>query len=190
MTMPSPNGMNCCRAACLLSPALWSSAAGIGHLILLVATTKGDLVPDNLTETIRTWQIRGFPGAGRSKAACGPPVRRTIAISDRSRAMCSARFTGGTQFWDRESLGPPPDTLTTRGKSILMDGIPLSMSRTHVDDRRSRIGRAETCVGVILGGVWSQVIMTLSPCWPMTSNRNGFGALSAACRSISRKAIM
>jgi predicted transglutaminase-like cysteine proteinase len=36
--------------------AVVKTAAGIGHLVLLVATTKGDLVLDNLTETIRTWQ--------------------------------------------------------------------------------------------------------------------------------------
>jgi predicted transglutaminase-like cysteine proteinase len=32
------------------------TASGIGHLVLVVATTKGDIVLDNLTETIRPWQ--------------------------------------------------------------------------------------------------------------------------------------
>jgi predicted transglutaminase-like cysteine proteinase len=32
------------------------TSSGIGHLILVVVTTKGDLVLDNLTETIRPWQ--------------------------------------------------------------------------------------------------------------------------------------
>jgi predicted transglutaminase-like cysteine proteinase len=32
------------------------TASRIGHLVLVVATTKGDLVLDNLTETIRAWQ--------------------------------------------------------------------------------------------------------------------------------------
>jgi predicted transglutaminase-like cysteine proteinase len=32
------------------------TATGIGHLVLVVVTTKGDLVLDNLTETIRPWQ--------------------------------------------------------------------------------------------------------------------------------------
>ncbi len=32
------------------------TASGIGHLVLVVATDKGDLVLDNLTETIRPWQ--------------------------------------------------------------------------------------------------------------------------------------
>lgn len=32
------------------------TASGIGHLVLVVATTGGDLVLDNLAETIRPWQ--------------------------------------------------------------------------------------------------------------------------------------
>jgi predicted transglutaminase-like cysteine proteinase len=32
------------------------TASGIGHLVLVVVTTKGDIVLDNLTQTIRTWQ--------------------------------------------------------------------------------------------------------------------------------------
>jgi predicted transglutaminase-like cysteine proteinase len=32
------------------------SASGIGHLVLVVVTTKGDIVMDNLTEAIRPWQ--------------------------------------------------------------------------------------------------------------------------------------
>jgi predicted transglutaminase-like cysteine proteinase len=32
------------------------TASGIGHLVLVVATTKDDLVLDNLTEEIRPWQ--------------------------------------------------------------------------------------------------------------------------------------
>jgi predicted transglutaminase-like cysteine proteinase len=31
------------------------TASGIGHLVLVVATTKGDIVLDNLTESIRPW---------------------------------------------------------------------------------------------------------------------------------------
>jgi predicted transglutaminase-like cysteine proteinase len=34
--------------------------SGIGHLVLVVATTKGDLVLDNLTEVIRPWQNTGY----------------------------------------------------------------------------------------------------------------------------------
>jgi predicted transglutaminase-like cysteine proteinase len=33
-----------------------TTASGIGHLVLVVVTTKGDLVLDNLTEVIRPWQ--------------------------------------------------------------------------------------------------------------------------------------
>jgi predicted transglutaminase-like cysteine proteinase len=32
------------------------TASGIGHLVLVVTTTKGDLVLDNLTDAIRPWQ--------------------------------------------------------------------------------------------------------------------------------------
>ncbi len=32
------------------------TGSGIGHLVLVVVTTKGDLVLDNLTEVIRPWQ--------------------------------------------------------------------------------------------------------------------------------------
>jgi predicted transglutaminase-like cysteine proteinase len=32
------------------------TTSGIGHLVLVVVTTKGELVLDNLTETIRLWQ--------------------------------------------------------------------------------------------------------------------------------------
>jgi predicted transglutaminase-like cysteine proteinase len=33
-----------------------TTQSGIGHLVLVIATTKGDLVLDNLTEAIRPWQ--------------------------------------------------------------------------------------------------------------------------------------
>jgi predicted transglutaminase-like cysteine proteinase len=36
------------------------TASGIGHLVLVVVTTKGDLVLDNLTETIRPWQSTDY----------------------------------------------------------------------------------------------------------------------------------
>jgi predicted transglutaminase-like cysteine proteinase len=34
--------------------------AGIGHLVLIVATTNGDMVLDNLTSAIRPWQITQY----------------------------------------------------------------------------------------------------------------------------------
>jgi predicted transglutaminase-like cysteine proteinase len=36
------------------------TATGIGHLVLVVATTRGDIVMDNLTEAIRPWQSTGY----------------------------------------------------------------------------------------------------------------------------------
>jgi predicted transglutaminase-like cysteine proteinase len=37
-----------------------TTEAGIGHLVLVVATTKGDIVLDNLTEVIRPWQSTNY----------------------------------------------------------------------------------------------------------------------------------
>jgi predicted transglutaminase-like cysteine proteinase len=36
------------------------TTSGIGHLVLVVATTKGDFVMDNLTEAIRHWQSTDY----------------------------------------------------------------------------------------------------------------------------------
>jgi predicted transglutaminase-like cysteine proteinase len=36
------------------------TTSGIGHLVLVVSTTKGDMVLDNLTETIRPWQSTNY----------------------------------------------------------------------------------------------------------------------------------
>jgi predicted transglutaminase-like cysteine proteinase len=36
------------------------TASGIGHLVLVVVTTKGDIVMDNLTEVIRPWQSTDY----------------------------------------------------------------------------------------------------------------------------------
>jgi predicted transglutaminase-like cysteine proteinase len=36
------------------------TASGIGHLVLVVVTTKGDMVLDNLTEAIRSWQSTNY----------------------------------------------------------------------------------------------------------------------------------
>lgn len=40
--------------------AVVRTPSGIGHLVLVVATTKGDFVLDNLVETIRPWQITKY----------------------------------------------------------------------------------------------------------------------------------
>jgi predicted transglutaminase-like cysteine proteinase len=36
------------------------TGSGVGHLVLVVATTNGDIVMDNLTEAIRPWQITEY----------------------------------------------------------------------------------------------------------------------------------
>jgi predicted transglutaminase-like cysteine proteinase len=40
--------------------AVVKTPSGIGHLVLVVATTKGDFVLDNLVEAIRPWQITKY----------------------------------------------------------------------------------------------------------------------------------
>ncbi len=40
--------------------AVVKTASGIGHLVLVVATTKGYLVLDNLTKIIRPWQSTDY----------------------------------------------------------------------------------------------------------------------------------
>jgi predicted transglutaminase-like cysteine proteinase len=40
--------------------AVVKTISGVGHLVLVVATTKGELVLDNLTETIRPWQTTDY----------------------------------------------------------------------------------------------------------------------------------
>lgn len=36
------------------------TASGVGHLVLVVVTTKGDIVMDNLSEVIRNWQSTNY----------------------------------------------------------------------------------------------------------------------------------
>src|SRR5712675_3527440 len=40
--------------------AVVRTASGIGHLVLVVVTTKGDIVMDDLTEVIRPWQSTDY----------------------------------------------------------------------------------------------------------------------------------
>jgi predicted transglutaminase-like cysteine proteinase len=62
------------------------TASGVGHLVLVVVTTKGDIVMDNLTEELRPWQSTDYhwlkiQSATNSKfwyeikgSSVGPPV--------------------------------------------------------------------------------------------------------------------
>ena len=74
------------------------TASGIGHLVLVVVTTKGDFVMDNLTEVIRPWQSTDYhwlkiQSAADSKfwhevkaPAVGPPVsqaERKLRLANR-----------------------------------------------------------------------------------------------------------
>jgi predicted transglutaminase-like cysteine proteinase len=40
--------------------AVVKTASGIGHLVLVVVTTRGDIVMDDLTEEIRPWQSTDY----------------------------------------------------------------------------------------------------------------------------------
>ncbi len=40
--------------------AVVKTPSGIGHLVLIVSTNKGNLVLDNLSETIRPWQLTKY----------------------------------------------------------------------------------------------------------------------------------
>jgi predicted transglutaminase-like cysteine proteinase len=70
--------------------------SGIGHLVLVVVTTKGEIVLDNLTETIRPWQNTNYhwlkiQSASNSKfwyevKAPGPSISqadRKVRLADR-----------------------------------------------------------------------------------------------------------
>jgi len=67
------------------------TASGIGHLVLVVATTKGDLVLDNLTEVIRPWQNTDYhwlkiQSATDSKSwyeIKAPAVGPSVSLADR-----------------------------------------------------------------------------------------------------------
>jgi predicted transglutaminase-like cysteine proteinase len=67
------------------------TAAGIGHLVLVVATTKGDLVMDDLTEEILPWRSTDYHWLKIQSATDpkfwysikGPGVSPTIASADR-----------------------------------------------------------------------------------------------------------
>jgi predicted transglutaminase-like cysteine proteinase len=76
--------------------SLVKTASGIGHLVLVVVTTKGELVLDNLTGTIRSWQNTDYHWLKIQSAAdarlwneikpASPSVsqaHRTIRVADR-----------------------------------------------------------------------------------------------------------
>jgi predicted transglutaminase-like cysteine proteinase len=67
------------------------TASGIGHLVLVVVTPKGDIVMDNLTEVIRPWQSTDYhwlkiQSATDSKfwyEIKGPAVGPSVSLADR-----------------------------------------------------------------------------------------------------------
>ena len=67
------------------------TASGIGHLVLVVVTTKGDVVMDNLTEVIRPWQNTDYHWLKIQSATDSkfwheikrPVIRRSVSQADR-----------------------------------------------------------------------------------------------------------
>jgi predicted transglutaminase-like cysteine proteinase len=67
------------------------SASGIGHLVLVVVTTRGDIVMDNLTEVIRPWQgtdyhwlkIQSVTDSKFWYEIKGPAVGPSVSLADR-----------------------------------------------------------------------------------------------------------
>jgi predicted transglutaminase-like cysteine proteinase len=66
------------------------TTSGIGHLVLVVATTKGDLVLDNLTESIRPWQDTDYRWLKIQSAADARfwyEIRTPVAMSQVDRKV-------------------------------------------------------------------------------------------------------
>jgi predicted transglutaminase-like cysteine proteinase len=69
------------------------TASGTGHLVLVVATTKGDLVLDNLTDSIRSWQNTGYQWLKIQSAVDArfwyaiKPVRAGTVVSQADRKL-------------------------------------------------------------------------------------------------------
>jgi predicted transglutaminase-like cysteine proteinase len=67
------------------------TASGIGHLVLVVVTTRGDIVMDNLTEVIRPWQstdyhwlkIQSVTDSKFWYEIKGPSVGPSVSLADR-----------------------------------------------------------------------------------------------------------
>jgi predicted transglutaminase-like cysteine proteinase len=67
------------------------TASGIGHLVLVVVTTRGDIVMDNLTEVIRPWQstdyhwlkIQSVTDSKFWYEIKGPAVGPSVSLADR-----------------------------------------------------------------------------------------------------------
>jgi predicted transglutaminase-like cysteine proteinase len=66
------------------------TAAGIGHLVLVVVTTKGDIVMDNLSEAIRPWQTTDYQWI-KIQSATDPhywsQVKSSTSLSQENRKM-------------------------------------------------------------------------------------------------------
>ena len=67
------------------------TASGIGHLVLVVVTTRGDIVMDDLTDVIRPWQSTDYHWLKIQSATDSkfwheikrPAIRRSVSQADR-----------------------------------------------------------------------------------------------------------
>jgi predicted transglutaminase-like cysteine proteinase len=66
------------------------TASGIGHLVLVVATTNGDVVMDNLTATIRPWQTTDYQWI-KIQSASDPRLWNEIKSPDVGRISQAGR---------------------------------------------------------------------------------------------------
>ena len=75
------------------------TASGIGHLVLVVVTTKGDIVLDNLTEVIRPWQSTDYHWLKIQSATDSkfwreikrPAIRPSVSQADRRVRLAADR---------------------------------------------------------------------------------------------------
>jgi predicted transglutaminase-like cysteine proteinase len=71
------------------------TASGVGHLVLVVVTTKGDIVLDDLTEVIRPWQSTDYHWLKIQSAADskfwyeikGPAIGPSVSQADRKARL-------------------------------------------------------------------------------------------------------
>jgi predicted transglutaminase-like cysteine proteinase len=66
------------------------TSSGIGHLVLVVATTKGDMVLDNLSETIRPWQSTDYHWLKIQSATDAKfwyEIKAPVAVSEAERRI-------------------------------------------------------------------------------------------------------
>jgi predicted transglutaminase-like cysteine proteinase len=73
------------------------TSSGLGHLVLIVVTTRGDIVMDNLTEAISPWQSTGYHWLKIQSAADSRfwyEIKAPVAGPSMSEADLTVRLAG------------------------------------------------------------------------------------------------